>query len=513
MTARRNLASALLLAALLGGASGWATRAAAAELRDVLGASHIAGKYNFTRQDFLNEGAAQLQTLGTRVIKVWLSLEPKAQYPFNSAWGPMARDYVQVVKKPYFQALFAKPFTTFILVANAGSSDFQDGESADEATETRHRMHDLASYLLHAYAGSGKTFVLQNWEGDHLLGAGIPDNAVPDPVRLQGMIDWIAARQDGVERARREAAADGIRDVVVANAVEVNGLAPSLQGKVTATNNVLPQTHADLYSYSSWDIQFNAATLVRALDHLAAHTPPSALYGRQNIYLGEFGAAQDQLPAGVDQGRVVRDLADAALGWGVRYAVYWQLYSNERTHAYVGRPGVADMKSLWLIRPDGSKSDTWSFFAAQLPTAIQQGSLRTASGKYLHAADVTTGPSGTLSASSPKVGRWETFTLRGDQQSPDGHLHDGDAVYLQAHNGRFVAESSKSELLAIANRPKQARRFVLRAATEAGAAGTILSGDAIVLDAGDGRFLSVLPTTGRVVMGTAAEVLRFGFED
>ena len=38
---------------------------------------------------------------------------------------------------------------------------------------------------------------------------------------------------------------------------EVNFLAAALDGKVTATNNVLPFTQCDLYSYSSWDIGFD----------------------------------------------------------------------------------------------------------------------------------------------------------------------------------------------------------------------------------------------------------------
>jgi hypothetical protein len=76
---------ALSLAAVIG--LGLATLTVAAETRDVVGATHISGRYSFGSEDFLNEGADRLLGMGTRVIKVWLSFNPKAQYPWNSAWG------------------------------------------------------------------------------------------------------------------------------------------------------------------------------------------------------------------------------------------------------------------------------------------------------------------------------------------------------------------------------------------------------------------------------------------
>ncbi len=42
------------------------------EARDVLGVAHAAGKYNFTDEDFLNEGADRILELGGRVIKIFL---------------------------------------------------------------------------------------------------------------------------------------------------------------------------------------------------------------------------------------------------------------------------------------------------------------------------------------------------------------------------------------------------------------------------------------------------------
>lgn len=510
--ARRGLTIALPLLLLL-----LAVAADAEGVGERLGAAHIAGRYNFTSTDYLNEGADQLLALGTRVIKVWVSLDPKEQYPFNSSWGPKARDHVQVLKKPYFKALFAKPFSTYILVVNIGGAVFQDGMTPSEVADTRRRFHDLASYLLATYAGTGKTFIVQNWEGDHLLEDGLAEGAEPDPLRLGGMIAWLNARQDGIDLARREARAVG---VTVANAVEVNALAAAMQGKVTMTNDVLQYTHADLYSYSSWDIGYDPPTLVRALDYLASRAPPSALYGERNIYLGEFGASQDLLRPGQQQSRVIRDLTEAALAWGARYVVYWQLYSNERTRAYSGRPHNDDLRGYWLVRPDGSKTDMWKFFSAMVPAAIEHGTLRADTGRYLHAADAAADGDGVVSASSTRRGRWETFALRGVRPSADGALHDGDAVAIQAHNGLYLVgvAGKNGGLQALATKAGQAQQFIVHekdvtAGPPGPAAGAVVrSGDQVYFAAAPGRFLGLDPSSARALLSDHPATLRLFLE-
>src|SRR5262249_25127969 len=151
---------------------------------------------------------------------------------------------------------------------------------------------------------------LQNWEGDHLLRTGLRAEQDPPQVAIQGMIDWWNARQDGVERARAEVGEQGEH---VAHAAEVNLLADAIAGKVTAVNDVIPYTRADLYSYSSWDVHFDPAELTQALDYLREKAPPSALYGSRNVYLGEFGAAKDQLATGANRREVIDELTEAAL--------------------------------------------------------------------------------------------------------------------------------------------------------------------------------------------------------
>lgn len=186
--------------------------AAKPDIRDVVGCTHVAGKYNFTDKDYLNEGADELLRLGTRVIKLWLTPNPARDYPFNSTWTKPA-SMLELAKTPYYQDVFAKPFSTFILEAFAPGHDdgyFKKGMTPKLKAKEQEDFYQLAKYLLTKYKGTGKTFILQNWESDWMLTSpGSKDD--PDPVAVQGMIDWLNARQDGIEQARAEVGMHGVK--------------------------------------------------------------------------------------------------------------------------------------------------------------------------------------------------------------------------------------------------------------------------------------------------------------
>jgi hypothetical protein len=456
----------------------------AAEVRDVLGVTHAGGKYAFTEEDFLNEGADRLLQLGTRVIKVWFQLDAARPYPFHSDWGPPAADLAELARKPYYRELFAKPFTTFFLVVPHAVT-FTDGMTPEEVETEREGVYRLARYLLEQYAGSGKTFVIQNWEGDHLFRQGLA-GAEPDPVRIQGMRDWWNARQDGVDQACREI---GMRDVVVAHAAEVNHLADSLDGKVTATNAVVPFTHADLYSYSSWDLRFDRRRLVDALEHLKSMAPDSELYGEDNIYLGEYGAVKDQVGEGVNLRILIQGLTDAALGWGVRYAVFWQLFCNEAAHTYEGRPRSSDMRGFWLVRPDGSLASTWRNLQRRMTFSRRMARLRIATGQFFGADE----DDGVVVADRWRPMPFTQFALVDLNGEP---LRNGDPVALQAHNGFYLTVQEEGGVFAGAGEAGKTGTFRI---WKVGGEGIIRRDNDIALQASSsGRYLTAEPGSGRI---------------
>ena len=88
----------------------------AQDMSNVLGVCHVDGKYYFTQNDYLDEGADQVLATGSKVLKTYLM--PRFRYPWNSTWPKDIKDLRDVAQsRTYYQSVFEKPFTTYILTA------------------------------------------------------------------------------------------------------------------------------------------------------------------------------------------------------------------------------------------------------------------------------------------------------------------------------------------------------------------------------------------------------------
>jgi len=344
----------------------------AKELRDVLGVTHVAGRYHLMDKDFLNEGADQILTLGSRVIKVWFfsgrSSDGFAKsYPYNSQW-PKVDSLVEGAQTPYFKTLFSKPFTTYVMKVTALGRDegyWRKGITDEQKKDEQRQFYELAKYLLTQYKGTGKTFVLQHWEGDWMVRGNFDAEADPTELALKSMIEWLNARQAGVDQAKREVGQPGVH---VYHAAEVNRVVASMRdGSPNMVNKVLPHTRLDLVSYSAWDsatAHYADPNVLRgALDFIAAHAPDSPDFGNRNVYLGEFGMPENSYSLEQIQ-TAIRNAVRTGLDWGCPYIVYWQLYCNELKDPNTKPPVESNdaVRGFWLIRPDGTKSWVWDYF-------------------------------------------------------------------------------------------------------------------------------------------------------
>jgi len=334
------------------------------ELRDVIGVTHVSGKYYLTDKDFLNEGADQILALGSRVIKVWFD-NPPGSYPFNSEW-PKMNTLVEMAQSPYFQKLFNKPFSTYIMMCfstGRGGGYWKNGITEKQKKDEQRQFYELAKHLLTTYKNTGKTFVLQHWEGDWLIRGNFDAKSDPTPTAISSMIEWLNARQAGVNQAKQEVGQHGVR---LYHAAEVNRVVVSMkQGKPNMVNSVLPHTNLDLVSYSAWDAateHFNDPNVLRdALDFIAKNTPDSPDFGNKNVYMGEYGMPENNYSAEQVQ-KAIPNAVQTALEWRCPYIVYWQLYCNELKKGTPPIKNNDDVRGFWLIRPDGSKAWTWDYF-------------------------------------------------------------------------------------------------------------------------------------------------------
>jgi hypothetical protein len=347
----------------------------AQDLSDVLGICHVDGKYFLTHDDYLDEGANQVLATGSKVLKIYLA---PGRYPWNSAWPKDFKDLRSIAQSPYFQSIFNRPFTTYIMTAYCVGHDdhyWVTGITDEQKAEETRQFHDLTEYLLTTYKGTGKTFVLQHWEGDWALRNGHkPDydpTYQPDQTAINGMIQWINARQAGIVAARTEVKDT---DVHVYGATEANLVEASMEGKPGVINSVLPHTTVDLVSYSCYISLKTPERLGKAIDFIAANLPPTAAFGQtpHSIYLGEFG-----YPENGDEGADgVNSRMNSALAIvkskGVKWALFWEVYCNELkkpvTTAPVNGNDMAVM-GYWMVKPDGKPGVAWHRYRQAIITS------------------------------------------------------------------------------------------------------------------------------------------------
>lgn len=359
-----------------------ASESAGRDIREVLGVTHVSGKYRFTTNDFMKEGVDRIESLGTRVVKLWFALTPGAlqkAYGWGTRWPEDIRSLADLAKTPQYRYAFSRPFKHYLLETFAPEVKWTTGFSAESARIESEQIYELTKYLLTEYRGSGKTFVLQNWEGDNAVS--VKGKTVEEQnAAFQGFVDWMNCRQEAVSRARKEFGTNGVKVVAALEMNFVPSEKESFQVPLVV-DRVVPQTRMDLYSISSWGTKLPGTEegLYAKLDYIASKAPASAIYGRKNVMVGEFGGHERMFEnpkncypelggdTGKNQLAVVKKQLDAALRWGAPYIVFWEIYCNEwRNPADQAPAGVnakaEQLNGHWLIRPDGSATPTWDYF-------------------------------------------------------------------------------------------------------------------------------------------------------
>jgi hypothetical protein len=336
--------------------------------RDVFGTTLVDGKYFLTSKPNLIEGAEKMLELGTRVGKFWFEPGRAARdNPWNSDWRVMAtlRD---LAASSYWHSVFRLPFTTLILIAHSPN---ERGWNADHPEAYYQRITtdwaELVGYLYETLSERPLTIILQNWEGDwQLRGTGVLWETPPP--------DWhnrcvryarrLAARQEGVNRARA-AAPVGSR-LRVGHAAEVNRVVDGWKGIPTMAEHVLPLVEVDLVSYSCYDAMENGLTLgPRDRNHpsIRPHGPGLRSGGR---FISERSVSPRtctrniSLSAGTNcSGR--RSPPECFMSHNGSST------ATNSTHGPLPHPSppIWDpryLRGFWLIRPDGSLSETGVYF-------------------------------------------------------------------------------------------------------------------------------------------------------
>jgi len=339
------------------------------DFNDRVGAAHVAGRYNLTEKPFLIEGAEKLLALGSRLGKFWfMPGSCRNNYPFNSQWETYST-LVDLAQSGYFQQIFALPFSTFILETDITIHWPTPGRepSSNSLAEVTQAYFDLTAYFYRLFRDRKVTVILQHWEGDWLLrgrGGELWNPPAPDwKQRCEAMVQALAARQQGVAKARQQFG-EGAKSHIL-HAAEVNRVADLWKGVPTMTEHVLPKVELDLVSYSCYDGMKDGVTLWKCIAEIKNHARTTGLFRKHPVYIGEIGIPENNQPNHIS--RRWDELFGAMLAAEIPYIAMWELYCNEP-----GRQppppapinNAEDARGFWLVRPDGSLSETGKFFSS-----------------------------------------------------------------------------------------------------------------------------------------------------
>ena len=332
------------IASALVAMSGIGAEAPADGFNAALGTQTIGVKYGFTGRTRLVETAEAILAMGSNILKI--SLEPGYSECYALPKCEGVGSFTELLaKEPSYKAVLDMPFKFYFLWAHSFKHvKWADGLSEDERATVYREMFDLTAYLLTTYSGTGKNFFIGSWENDWLLYQNYDLKYEIPPERLQGMIDWMNVRQQAVDAAKEQTPH---KNVKVWHYLEVNQAVLGMRGKISVASHVLPKTHVDFVSYSSYDALGSMETLKHALDYIDSMLPAKEGMPGRRVFIGEYGFPLTKAGTPLEQDRRAREVCRTALQWGCPFVLYWELYCNE----------IQDGKhrGFWLIDDKGVK--------------------------------------------------------------------------------------------------------------------------------------------------------------
>ena len=335
------LALAAPVAAQSGASCAADPEAAARSYNYILGTQAIGGPYQHTKGNRLIEQADNVRGMGSNLLKI--SLAEGAAPAYDSAEAARGAkttlDYIKAA--PAVQQALDMDFTYYqAWVHSFTDATWRDGVDMTEARQYYDEMYALTAWLLERYSGTGKVFMLGNWEGDWLLLGRQNRELDPSPTAVEGMIAWMKIRQLAVDNAR---AAVAHKDVAVYHYIEVNLVKKAMAGRPSIGLSVLREVNPDLVSYSAYEAIKQSPTpdlmsirqpLEEILGFLEAQLPPKeGLPFKRRVFIGEFGYHADRAkPLTVKQQYMKsRFVMQSAVALDLPFALIWQMYNNEYT--------------------------------------------------------------------------------------------------------------------------------------------------------------------------------------
>lgn len=349
------------------------------DIKDRLGIYHWDGTYLSKSTDPLVEGAQRVKEGGSRVINI-VAL-PEWDYRLGEKFEPSSltlrarrADYANVLSDPDFSTIVITAFDWASYPKRYLNLPVATNERAEILNKISAEFSDFVFYLAQISRGQNKTVIIKDWEVEHRMGVSYARTTsvakMLDPIfaggfrtlglsqtaiaqKWQDYLDYIVARQRGVDLGKKRAVNSGVTSVKFFNAVETFNVYP-LFDAAPMEDSVLWQmsqrkTKVDLVSFSGWEpiwgsdpfnIYFGMRTsLKRITDFIQANGIA------QKIFLGEAGILDSYNP------ELLRYIYDAVEeNPDVVLMVKWNLY-NVESAGWLGVFGNYDVSGR--ITPQG----------------------------------------------------------------------------------------------------------------------------------------------------------------
>lgn len=294
----------------------------------------------------LHEAWRIMGGIGSDIVKISIAKKEIAKQGQDATGCDSLAD---VVRHPHFKRLFDQPYRVMLLWAHGGREGWHTKRMSNaEKASLRKEFFDLTQHLLSEYRGTGKTFLIGNWEGDWMAGGqSVGNDADLEPKRIEAFQEWLDIRTDAIDAAKAGMPADG---VAVYSYLEVNHVTRArVEGRKRLVNTVLPRSRVDyvslssyeMFGYGLWRKPRDESTIrpliVETLDYVEKQLPPRDVPGKR-VFIGEIGFTLDEIErkqklspeqADREQARLALIQAKVSLEWGVPLWLWWSIFDSK----------------------------------------------------------------------------------------------------------------------------------------------------------------------------------------
>lgn len=344
------------------------------EFNYIIGTQTVGAKYKFTNETNLVETAKAIREMGSNILKFsmgprywWENYDiPKDENIHSLTDLAQEKSMKQVLNMNFkYYQIWAYEFSQYTPEPAGQKKDenqiqFINGLSDYDSIRCYHEIYDFAVHLLKTYSGTGKVFLLGNWEGDWHLRWDYDRTKPANPKTIEGITRWFHVRQKAIEDAKRNTPHKGVSLYYY---VEVNLSDLALKGEDCLINSVLPNINPDYVSFSSYTATNPPATeaemeatLTKHLDYIESKMQPKPEIKGKRLFIGEYGWPEIGLYSNEPAYRSPEQVNERAkwvmktsLKWGSPYILWWEMYNNELSKDGKNR-------GFWLINEKGEKT-------------------------------------------------------------------------------------------------------------------------------------------------------------